>query len=94
MIDWLTEAQVELKHHVAYIHQHNPRAANRIHAEIIRRVASLEHFPRSGRIGRQPASRELVVAGTPYVVIYAVSGDLIQIMHIVHGAQQWPQEYE
>ncbi|MGV3551690.1 type II toxin-antitoxin system RelE/ParE family toxin [Rhizobium sp.] len=92
MIDWLTEAQIEFRHHIAYIHQHNPRAASRIQAQIIRRVALLERFPRSGRIGRQQDSRELVVTGTPYIVIYAVAGDVIQIMHVVHTSQQWPPE--
>jgi toxin ParE1/3/4 len=92
VIDWLTEAQIEFKHHIAYIHQHNPRAASKIQAEVIRRVASLERFPRSGRVGRQTASRELVVTGTPYVVIYAIDGDVIQILHVVHTSQQWPPE--
>lgn len=92
MIDWFTEAQIEFKHHIAFIHQHNPRAAGRVQAEIIRRVASLERFPGSGRVGRQPATRELDITGTPYIVIYANSGDVIQVLHVLHGAQQWPPE--
>ena len=92
MIEWLTEASIEFKYHIAFIHQYNPRAAARVQAEIIRRVASLERFPRSGRVGRQPATRELVIGGTPYVVIYAISDAVIQIVHVVHGAQRWPPE--
>jgi toxin ParE1/3/4 len=92
VIEWLTEASIEFKHHIAFIHQYNPRAAARVQAEIIRRVASLERFPRSGRLGRQPETRELVIGGTPYVVIYSISDAVIQIVHVVHSSQQWPPE--
>jgi toxin ParE1/3/4 len=94
VIDWLTEARIEFKHHIAFIHQYDRRAAMRIHADIMRRVTLLNRFPQLGRIGRQPATRELVIIGTPYLVIYAISGDLIQILHVIHGAQQWPPDDE
>ncbi|WP_158606047.1 type II toxin-antitoxin system RelE/ParE family toxin [Sinorhizobium meliloti] len=38
---------------------------------------SLRDFPHSGRAGRIPKTRELVVTGTPFVVIYMV--DLAEI---------------
>jgi len=44
----------------------------------------------SGRRGRVPRTRELVIQRTPYIAIYALRSDLVFILRIVHGAQQWP----
>lgn len=92
IIEWLTEARVEFKHHVGYIHVRNRKAAARIKTELLRRVATLKRFPFSGKPGREPNSRELVIVGTPYLVVYAVELDVVQIMHVIHTSQQWPPE--
>ncbi len=92
MIDWLLEARIEFKHHIAFIHQHNRQSAARIEAEIIRRISTLKIFPAAGRRGRLLNTRELPVTNTPYIVIYALSGEVIQILHILHSSQQWPPE--
>jgi toxin ParE1/3/4 len=34
-------------------------------------------------------TRELVVSRTPFIVVYAV-GDAVELLRILHGAQQWP----
>ena len=51
--------------------------------------ASPLNFPRRGRPGRKDGTRELVLSPLPYVVVYAVRGDVIYIVRILHGAQQW-----
>lgn len=89
-IEWLTEARIEFKHHIAYLHRHNPAAAARVEGEIMQRVSMLKDFPSAGRVGRLATSRELVVTRTPYVVVYSASGQVVQIMHVLHAAQQWP----
>ena len=38
-------------------------------------------------------TRELVVAGTPYIVIYRVGRERIDILRVVHGAQRWPPRF-
>ncbi len=45
-----------------------------------------------GRTGRLHGSRELVVAGTPYVVKYRVAETQVDILRVLHGAQTWPPE--
>ncbi len=52
-------------------------------------VERLAAHPRSGRPGRVPETRELVVAGAPYVVVYRI-GPAVELLRILHGAQQWP----
>jgi toxin ParE1/3/4 len=35
-------------------------------------------------------TRELVISGLPYLVVYRIRGDVIEITRILHGAQRWP----
>jgi plasmid stabilization system protein ParE len=47
----------------------------------------------SGRTGRVDGSRELVIPRTPYVLAYRVTGGIITVLHVFHGAQQWPDKF-
>ncbi len=51
-------------------------------------------MPQLGRRGRVKATRELVVAGTPFIVAYTVlRGQVVEILAVIHGAQEWPDEF-
>jgi addiction module RelE/StbE family toxin len=71
----------------------NPAAAARMIERIRDAVSRLARFPASGRPGRVAGTRELVIAGTPYIVPYRVTGDAVQIITILHGAQRWPEQF-
>ena len=47
-------------------------------------------FPYRGCAGKEEGTRELVLSSLPYVVVYQVSGEVIHIVRILHGAQKWP----
>lgn len=51
---------------------------------------SLLQFPRRGRVGRRPDTREIAIPGLPFLVIYRIEEESIQILRVLHGAQQWP----
>jgi len=36
-------------------------------------------------------TRELVISRTPYIAAYRIDGDLVTIVRVLHGAQQWPK---
>ena len=76
---------------VDHIALENPSAALDIWDDIERQIKRLRDFPRSGRIGRMPETRELVVSGTPYIVVYLISDD-VELIRVLHGAQKWPPE--
>lgn len=82
---------IDLDRIVDHIAENNPSAALDMWDGIERQVERLRDFPRSGRIGRMPETRELVVSGTPYIVVYLVSDD-VELIRVLHGAQQWPPE--
>jgi toxin ParE1/3/4 len=44
-----------------------------------------------GRTGRVPLTRELIVGGTPWIIVYRVRADVVEIIR-VHGAQSWPPQ--
>jgi toxin ParE1/3/4 len=75
-----------------YIGRESPRAALALWDAIEARIESLLDHPHLGRPGRIEGTRELVVSGTPYVVGYRVIGDEIQVLRVLHGARQWPQD--
>jgi toxin ParE1/3/4 len=47
-------------------------------------------FPELGRSGRKAGTRELIFSGLPYLAIYRLRSDAIEIVRILHDAQIWP----
>lgn len=88
-IVWHPLAQADLIELITYIANDNPPAAERVHDEIRRQIGMLAGYPEMGRIGRVPGTRELILAGTPFVAVYAVD-DAITILRVLHGARRWP----
>jgi plasmid stabilization system protein ParE len=35
-------------------------------------------------------TRELVIPGLPYLAVYRLKGDVIEVSRVLHGAQKWP----
>jgi toxin ParE1/3/4 len=92
-VRWLRAALKNLDEEAEYIARDDPRAAARIVERIATTVERLATHPASGRPGRVPGTRELVISGTPYIVPYRVIGDTIQILRIFHAARKWPEKF-
>jgi toxin ParE1/3/4 len=75
-----------------YIARDNPVAAHAMRDAILRQVGRLAEHPRMGRLGRVKGTRELIVAGTSYIVAYRVAAKKVTILRILHGARQWPEK--
>lgn len=71
-----------------YIERDKPEAAKDVAQAICRGIAFLADHPHLGRPGRKPGTRELIIAGTPYLVPYHVQGDRLTIVAVLHGAQR------
>ncbi len=52
--------------------------------------SALPTFPYRGRPGKKEGTREIVLFPLPYIVVYQITGDVIHIARILHGAQKWP----
>jgi len=77
-----------------YIAEENPLAAfNLVHHIWDRVNADLADHPEMGHVGLHvPDTRELVIADTPYIVVYQISDDAVNVVRVRHGAQLWPPE--
>jgi toxin ParE1/3/4 len=89
-VRWLPSATANLVEIGNYIARDNPVAAEAIYVAIRRRVANLADLPNIGRPGRRKGTRELVISGTPYIVVYRVARRVVTILRVLHGAQRWP----
>ena len=90
-VTWSQRARSDLVEIRSYIAEDDPGAAAVIASRIEGAANTLEDFPRRGRPGRLPGTRELVVPRTPYVVMYRLREDMVVILRVVHGSQQWPR---
>lgn len=79
-----------LENEYDYIARSNPSAAEAVVQRIEHAAARLRDFPHSGTGWRRPGIRELVVAGLPYIVIYRVRGDAVELLAIFHASQEPP----
>jgi len=93
-IEWAEQAVRQLDQAYDYIALSNSEeAAVRITARIVDTIQRLAAFPMSGRTGRVPGTRELVIPNSPFIAAYTVDRARIVILAIYHGAQQWPQAF-
>jgi plasmid stabilization system protein ParE len=43
-------------------------------------------MPHSGRIGRVKGTREVVIPRSPYIVVYQLTAQAVEVLGIWHGA--------
>jgi plasmid stabilization system protein ParE len=72
-----------------YLEEHYPQFAEPTVRTIYQRIRALKASPKRGRPGHLGGTRELALSPLPYVVVYAVTDQAVEILHIHHGAQDW-----
>ena len=93
-IVWAEPARQDLRDIFTYIAENNPKAALTLLNEIKERAVLLQDNPLLGRLGRIEGTRELVLTGTSFILPYRVKDLQIQILAVLHGAKQWPNEFQ
>lgn len=89
-IRWSPAAAEDFSQIIEYIRTDSPQAAQRVAQAIYEGATSLQHFPYKGRAGRVDGTRELVLPSLPFVVVYRVAKDAVEIASVIHGAQKYP----
>ena len=87
-IVWSLLARTRLQEIHAYVAKDKPEAVARLATRIVAIAEALRNHPHLGRAGADSATRELVIGGTPYIVLYRVHSDRVVISTIWHGAQR------
>ena len=83
---WSVPALRDLGRHTRYIADFNPRAAAQMADELLAAANNLAMFPSRGRPTQHRHTREFV-AIWPYVLIYRVTDQVVEILRVWHGAQ-------
>jgi toxin ParE1/3/4 len=72
----------------SYIAQFDREAAKRVIGRIERVIGRLAYLPWSGRPGVVPGTRILIIPRVPYVAIYRVREDAVEIIAVLHTARR------
>lgn len=90
-IRWTRRALGRLDQVGAHIARDNAEAAARVVSRIVIAIDALADRPAMGRPGRIKTTRELVLADVPYIIAYRVTDRHVDILTVMHSAQQWPE---
>ena len=74
----------------AFLARDNPEIAELVRLRIVATIDRLRKLPKLGHAGRKSGTRELRVAGLPFVVVYRVDigdQDELVILAVFHAAQ-------
>jgi len=89
-VRWTRRALREQDQAFEWIVAENPAAAREVIDRIYAATRLLAEQPRMGRPGRISGTRELVVSRTPYIVVYRVGAESVDILAVIHHARDWP----
>lgn len=87
---WTKTAEESLQRNIEYYAEEDPVTAYRIFDEVFDRAGILDDNHDIGRAGRMKGTRELVINGTPFILVYQVNPNDVLILNLLHGAQKWP----
>jgi toxin ParE1/3/4 len=87
-VRWARPAAEDLHRIANRIRLDNPAAARRIAKTLYDGGMSLDTLPDRGRTGRIAGTRELVF--DPFIIVYRVKAETVEILRIYHAAQDWP----
>jgi toxin ParE1/3/4 len=88
--NWSAQADRDADEIWTFIAVDNVDAADRVIARFHAAVLALSEQPKMGHRGRIKGTREFAVSGTPYILIYEIGADIIQVRRVIHGARDWP----
>ena len=91
-VRWTSPAAQDLEEIASYIQRDSESAARAVAKALFDAANSLDILPSRGREGRIQGTREIVVPGLPYIVVNQVSKAAVEILHIFHGARDWPKD--
>jgi addiction module RelE/StbE family toxin len=87
IVFWSKQALKDFDELATFISEQSEKSAALVEARIHREAQLLSSFPLSGRAGQTPGTRERAVGRTPFLLVYRVDADQIQILRVLRGAR-------
>ena len=73
-----------------YIAEGNPQSAGAVIERIEQGINTLCKYPHIGRRGRLEGTQELVIARTPFIVVYRPHQSFLWILNVLHTSRKYP----
>ena len=89
-IRWTPAAAADLERLSAYLEDRHPRYRQPTMRKLYEAIGSLKQSPYRGRVGREEGTRELLFPPLPYVALYRVREQSIEVLRLYHAAQDRP----
>lgn len=89
-VEWSAPAEADLDRITAYVAAQSVASALRLQDRLVSAAADLAILSERGRRGRITGTRERVLSGTPYILVYEVEDGVVSVLHVFHGARDWP----
>lgn len=86
---WTRLALNDVERIFRYIARDNLEASKKTIFKIEKSTESLAFHPFVGREGRKKGTRELVIVKKPYIVVYRLRENRVEILRVLHGAQRY-----
>ena len=87
---WTQAAVDDLERIANYLFENALEKAEQLTLQIYETPNVLLTYPHRGRVGRKSGTRELVMTSLPYIIVYQIIDDTVNIIRVMHGAQNWP----
>jgi addiction module RelE/StbE family toxin len=86
-IRWTPPAAADLQSISDYLREHRPQYRQPTMRKLYERIRALKDAPYLGRPGRIEGTREILFTPMPYIAVYRVREQTIEIWRIWHTAQ-------
>ncbi|MFM6845117.1 MAG: type II toxin-antitoxin system RelE/ParE family toxin [Dolichospermum sp.] len=90
-VKWLRRALRNLEQARNYVFQENPTAAQELIIKIQNAANQLEKYPFMGKSGRVEGTKELIISNSPYMIIYRVKEESVEVLRILHTSKCYPE---
>ena len=88
-IEWTQPALADFIEIESQIEKESPEAARVIGQRVRDASQALGHQPTMGREGYVPGTREWVVQRSPCILVYRITNQQIEIVHVHHERSNW-----
>lgn len=89
MLFWTTLALSDLDTILKYFSEKDEMVAVNIAKAFDRAISTIEQFPEIGISGWRETTRELFLSHYPFVIVYRLKNNDIEIVRLLHTHQQW-----
>lgn len=89
-IRWTPRAVADLEEISDYLAAASPQAWEQLLQRLGRLTEAILDFPLMGKTGLVPGTREFVLSGTPYILVFQLKDDSVIIVSVRDGRMRVP----